>query len=412
MAKTMDNHPSNGKGERSMSRKSRNFIVNLYGAGVQKSFVVLSLSTAVIFVLMGILFASQAGKGLSSQQVGKMTVAMSSGVLLRTMGYEIPYFTAVQKAEENINVSSLAFRLITSINPKDPRSFLGNELPGFSLFDTEVLVSGKDLALSELPFESSPPPEALKKDAATGTDSLAKVQEEKPMEQEVLSTNGRKVFFIYNTHNRESWVHAVPEARAKNNPDLAMDSKKNVTLVSRRLAQTLEKNGIGSSVGTTDFTGRLINRGAPYALSYAESLKAVKAVMAQNRDLDYFIDIHRDSLRRKSTTVALDGKSYAQIHFVVGMRNKNWEKNQQFALKVHNVVEKKYPGLSKGIFGKKGGNGEYNQSVSPNAILVEVGGVDNTLEECYRTADVLAEAIAEVYWEAEKANAKTQPKRS
>jgi stage II sporulation protein P len=232
------------------------------------------------------------------------------------------------------------------------------------------------------------------------------------MEQEVLSTHGKKVFFIYNTHNRESWVHAVPQAQAKDDPDLAMDPKKNITLVSKRLAESLEKNGIGSSVGMTDFTGRLINRGASYALSYAESLKAVKAVMGQNRDLNYFIDIHRDSLRRDATTVTLKGKSYAQIHFVIGMRNKNWEKNQQFALKIHNVVEKKYPGLSKGIFGKKGGNGEYNQSVSPNAILVEIGGVDNTLEECYRTADVLADAIAEVYWEAEKASAKAKPKRS
>ncbi|WP_286887146.1 stage II sporulation protein P [Aneurinibacillus sp. UBA3580] len=395
-----------------MYRKSRGFVVNLNGAGMQKSFVILSLGTAVIFVLAGILFASQAGRGLSSQQVGKMTVAMSSGVLLHTMSYEIPYFEAVQKNEGNIDVSSLAFRLITSINPKDPRSFLGNELPGFSLFDTEVLVSGKELALSELPFESSPPPEALKKEGDTEKAAPAQAETEKPMEQEVLSTNGKKVFFIYNTHNRESWVHAVPEARAKNNPDLAMDSETNITLVSKRLSQSLEKNGIGSSVGTTDFTGRLINRGAAYALSYAESLKAVKAVMAQNRDLNYFIDIHRDSLRRKSTTVTLDGKSYAQIHFVIGMRNKNWEKNQQFALKVHNAVEKKYPGLSKGIFGKKGGNGEYNQSVSPNAILIEVGGVDNTIEECYRTADVLAEAIAEVYWEAEKVDAKTKPKRS
>jgi stage II sporulation protein P len=393
-------------------QKYRGFVLNLHGAGVQKSFVVLSLGTAIIFVLMGMLFASQAGKGLSSQHVGKMTVAISNGVLLRTMGTEIPYFNADKRIDGKIDISGLAFRLVTSINPKDPRSFLGNELPGFSLFDTEILVSGKELALSELPFESSPPPEAFQHEGSETTSVPVQMEKEKPMEQEVMSTHGKKVFFIYNTHNRESWVHAVPQAQAKDDPDLAMDPKKNITLVSKRLAESLEKNGIGSSVGMTDFTGRLINRGVSYALSYAESLKAVKAVMGQNRDLNYFIDIHRDSLRRNATTVTLKGKSYAQIHFVIGMRNKNWEKNQQFALKIHNVVEKKYPGLSKGIFGKKGGNGEYNQSVSPNAILVEIGGVDNTLEECYRTADVLADAIAEVYWEAEKASAKAKPKRS
>jgi stage II sporulation protein P len=134
-------------------RKYRGFVLNLHGAGVQKSFVVLSLGTAIIFVLMGMLFASQAGKDLSSQHVGKMTVAISNGVLLRTMGTEIPYFNADKRIDGKIDISGLAFRLVTSINPKDPRSFLGNELPGFNLFDTEILVSGKELALSELPFE-------------------------------------------------------------------------------------------------------------------------------------------------------------------------------------------------------------------------------------------------------------------
>ncbi|MED0679778.1 stage II sporulation protein P [Aneurinibacillus thermoaerophilus] len=393
-----------------MYRRYRGFVVNLYGAGMQRSFVILSLGTAVIFIFMGILFVSQADRRLSSQHIGKMTVTMSNSVLLHTMGYEIPYFKTMAKHGENIDVSSLAFRLVTSINLKDPRSFLGNELPGFSLYDTEVLVSGKELALSELPFESSPPPEALKD--APGEVREATSEKEAPPNGEPLSTNGQKVFFIYNTHNRESWVHAVPKARKQNDPNLAMDSKVNVTLISKRLAQSLEKNGIGSSVGKTDFTGRLIDRHASYALSYAESLKTVKEVMTENRSLNYFIDIHRDSLRRDSTTVKINGKTYAQLHFVIGMRNKNWEKNQQFALKIHNAVEKKYPGLSKGIFGKKGGNGEYNQSVSPNAILIEVGGVDNTLEECYRTADALGDAIAEIYWEAEKVNAKKKPKQS
>jgi stage II sporulation protein P len=48
-------------------------------------------------------------------------------------------------------------------------------------------------------------------------------------------------------------------------------------------------------------------------------------------------------------------------------------------------------------------NGEYNQSVAPDSVLIEIGGVDNTLKECYRTADVLAKIIAELYWENEEA---------
>ncbi|MNC59534.1 Stage II sporulation protein P (SpoIIP) [compost metagenome] len=69
--------------------------------------------------------------------------------------------------------------------------------------------------------------------------------------------------------------------------------------------------------------------------------------------------------------------------------------------------------MSRGIWGKssgKGNNGEYNQSLSPTSVLIEVGGIDNTEAELKATAEVLADAIADLYWsshQADKANAKT-----
>ena len=45
----------------------------------------------------------------------------------------------------------------------------------------------------------------------------------------------------------------------------------------------------------------------------------------------------------------------------------------------------------------------YNQKHSPNAILVECGGVDNTLEECRNSMEALAWAIAAVVLPAEPA---------
>ena len=40
-----------------------------------------------------------------------------------------------------------------------------------------------------------------------------------------------------------------------------------------------------------------------------------------------------------------------------------------------------------------------------NAMLIEVGGVDNTLDELYNTIDVLTEAFSKYYWnDAEKVN--------
>ncbi|MBL3352784.1 stage II sporulation protein P, partial [Klebsiella pneumoniae] len=40
--------------------------------------------------------------------------------------------------------------------------------------------------------------------------------------------------------------------------------------------------------------------------------------------------------------------------------------------------------------------------LSPHAMLVEIGGVDNNLDELNRTVDILAEAINDYYQKAKK----------
>ncbi len=103
------------------------------------------------------------------------------------------------------------------------------------------------------------------------------------------------------------------------------------------------------------------------------------------------------------------------MYFIIGGKNPNWKKNEEFASKIHQVLEAKHPGISKGIHAKEAseGNGLYNQNFSPNNILIEVGGPYNSLEECYRTTDWLAEAISEVILNAKKVDAPVvTPKQS
>jgi hypothetical protein len=63
---------------------------------------------------------------------------------------------------------------------------------------------------------------------------------------------------------------------------------------------------------------------------------------------------------------------------------------------LHETLEKKHSGISKGILTKKTLNKEfYNQDIS-NLALVSIGGYENTLEEECRTIEALAEAIQEI----------------
>ncbi|EOR20845.1 formate--tetrahydrofolate ligase [Niallia nealsonii AAU1] len=135
--------------------------------------------------------------------------------------------------------------------------------------------------------------------------------------------------------------------------------------------------------------------------SYAVSKEVVETAVSENKHLNYLIDIHRDSARKKTTTATIDGNSYAKLLFIIGDANKGYEKNQEFAKKLHAELDKKYPGISRGVFlkGKEEGNGVYNQDFSDRAILLEVGGIDNTQAELNRSIEAFSEIFSKVYWE-------------
>jgi stage II sporulation protein P len=83
--------------------------------------------------------------------------------------------------------------------------------------------------------------------------------------------------------------------------------------------------------------------------------------------------------------------------FVVGLENSNYRGNLAIAEAINKIINNKYPNLSRGILKKQGAgvNGVYNQDISPNMMLIEVGGVDNNIEEVLNTIDALASILYE-----------------
>lgn len=302
--------------------------------------------------------------------------------------------------------------LLLHFNPFEPKSLLASELPGMR--GTLHKHGGAD-EQREKPGEANRKPgEAPPANAEEGGGTTPGPQGESPTirPQPVggagegpepvpapLDTKGKKVVFVYHSHPRESWV---PELQVKS-VNLAEDAEKNVTMLGKRLADKLEEAGIGASHSGTDYPTAI--KDYNWNFSYKYSLQTVKEAFANNADIRFLFDIHRDSAGRNITTATIGGKDYAKVYFIVGKKNENWEQNEAFAKKIHEKLEAGYPGLSRGIWDKgSGGHAEYNQSVSPNSILMEVGGPYNTLEESYRTIDVMAKLISEVYWDAEKVN--------
>lgn len=388
-----------------MHRRHRFAALNMSGSRVRQMFVFLLLGTAIIFIFTGFFAMMRAKQNSRSSDIGRFTSGLTAETMVEVMSQEIPYLgNIVQIPQKEGMVSRLTFELATSIDPRDPRTFLGRELPGFALFDTEIVVAGQGVDYTDIPVESAPPPdleEKLAKDTEASKSSDSQGSEEDSGEKKPAAGAGgakTKRVFIYHTHATESYL---PELSGEKSPNRAYDNKKNITLVGKRLGEELEKMGIGSQVHTKPFQ-------AEWNRLYQASRETVVAAMNQNNDLKYLIDVHRDSKRRDKTTHYIHGKPYATIAFVVGTANDNWEENEKFSRQLHKKLEELYPGLSKGVFRKSRaqGNGEYNQSLSPRSILVEIGGVDNTFEEAYRTAEALARAIAEIHFEATPVDAK------
>jgi stage II sporulation protein P len=379
-----------------------------------RAYLILSFCSMAVFLLLGLAGILQNAVAASPVQSMKGFASSVSGDFFKSLlGMELPHMKTDSKASplQADRMAVFLLRFLTDLNPNDPKSLLAVEMPGMNP-DQSVLLrpgsGGGDGApedhgpVGEEGTASSVSPDPKTAEPSPSSDATKAPEGITAPEQggtvapapSGRTTGNRKVVFVYHSHNRESWF---PELKP-GTPDANSD-KINVTLVGQRLAQQLEAKGIGASHSSRDYAATVQKYN--WNFSYKYSQQTVRSALADNHSLKFFFDIHRDSQRRSKTTATIQGIDYAQVYFIIGHRNPNWKENEAFASQINKRLDKDYPGLSRGIWGKTAanGNGEYNQSISPDSVLIEIGGVDNTLQECYRTADVLAAAIADIYWE-------------
>ncbi|HEU5139865.1 MAG TPA: stage II sporulation protein P [Bacillales bacterium] len=382
--------------------------LSLKRTSLKRLFILVISTVIALFLFSALLTALDEKFRFASSTVEEWTSSLSSEALLHFIGFENPYFTQVLPEDSHIPpLSSLGFELVTSIEPGDIRSLLGNELPGFEIYDSDIIVAGTGTNYTNLPHESAPPVGVMMQEREVATEKLQKLNEEGQNNDSVtppVQTTGEKnVVFLYATHNTESYL---PILKGADEPNEAYSSKVNMHDVALRLKKELEKRGIGTLVNDNSVQKRVNQQGLRYYQSYSVSRDVVAAALNQHPNVKLVFDLHRDGkLEKKMRMVTLNGKEYARVAFVVGEGNPNYEKNEHKATVLHNMLEDEYPGLSRGVIGKtkKQGNGVYNQDLSGGAMLIEIGGVNNTLKEVYHTMDALADVISEYYWENHEA---------
>ncbi|MFJ7932326.1 stage II sporulation protein P [Peribacillus sp. NPDC096448] len=217
-------------------------------------------------------------------------------------------------------------------------------------------------------------------------------------EESMTASNKNPSVFIYHTHTTESFTPLLNNK----NPDKALDNKKNITMVGAELTSELKKKNINVLHSTTDFDKIVRDRDLDYSNIYDISGKEVQTVLDKNKNLKLIIDIHRDTQLKDATTVRIDGKDVASVSFVVSENSPNFKENRKIANLFHQKLEKKYPGLSRGVLLKVSQTRNaykqkfYNQDLFANSLLLQIGGVENTIEEENRSVELLAEIIDEI----------------
>lgn len=195
----------------------------------------------------------------------------------------------------------------------------------------------------------------------------------------VYNSNNNPIIYIYNTHQNEEY------------------SNYSVYELSECLSSELNKELLPNYFERQSIKTYLNNNSYSYAKSYKASKYYMEIAKKKYSSLNYYIDIHRDSVGKSLATTTYNNKTYAKILFIVGLENKNYKNNLKNTEKLNTIIKNKVPSISRGIMKKqgKGVNGVYNQDFSPNVFLIEVGTKDSTKEEVINTINILKESLLE-----------------
>ena len=194
-----------------------------------------------------------------------------------------------------------------------------------------------------------------------------------------LAAGTSNVIAIYHTHSGESYV---PTDGAENIP-----GKGGILRVGATMAKELNKQNFDVVHDDTSHD--------PHdAHAYDRSRRTASQLM-KKKPVALF-DVHR--MRAAYTYLAeIDGKEVAQCMVVVGRQNPKMQANLEFARRLKDGVNTKYPGLIKGIFL---GNGNFNQDLFERLLLLEIGSEKTSRQAAEAGVSLIASAVPRVLSDA------------
>jgi stage II sporulation protein P len=302
---------------------------------------------------------------------------------------EVTTFEEETMAEATVTIKGEVLRLL-GLNMYNPLSIISKEVSFFSDLTYEFTDTGE--VKSDYALDPNITPFNLTESqitAETSENNEDNLQEDTPnnvvsvqdpsLKQELKSDKPRVL--IYHSHTEESYG---------SNGAYNKDPQKNIVDVGEALKYELETNyGISVIHDTTVHC-------YPFNSSYQNSRKTVEKYLKQYGDFDLIIDMHRDAVYSKgNVTARMNDEDVSKIMFVLTKKNPHYSKNAAVADKLMAICNDLFPGYTRPVYYFNFGTVYFNQDLSDNAILIEVGGHTNTHEESKNSAKYMARVMAE-----------------
>lgn len=190
----------------------------------------------------------------------------------------------------------------------------------------------------------------------------------------LAQAGGNKKVGIYATHSSESYL---PTDGAE-----SIKGDGGIFKVAEKMRASFEKNGVEALFDDTPHDSH--DAGA-YKRSRRTALQLLR-----NEQPQALIDVHRDAIPAKAYLTDINGEPASKVRLVVGRRNQNFKANEETAWKIKAVADKMYPGLIKDIFYARG---DYNQDLTPRAMLLEMGTYRHSRQRAEKSAGFISEVI-------------------
>ncbi|KUG04661.1 stage ii sporulation protein p [hydrocarbon metagenome] len=294
------------------------------------------------------------------------------GVSVSTANEEMPsgqYFTMV---DENNNIIHQTGMIVS----------VGDEYISADNARYKVLEIKGDIAICNYQGEERMP--------VVGYDTKTQAWVFKGQEVPVLAGDKKTTIAVYHTHSDESYVPSDGKESIEGNGGIYD--------VGQAFVDELKKLGFDVQYNKNNHNPHDIN-------AYSRSRKTAVSLMKKENP-DVIVDVHRDAVPPGVYQAEIEGQEVTKIKLVIGKQNPNMKTNLEFAKKIKAVMDKQNPGLSNGIFI---GKSDFNQDLSPRAILIEVGAHTNSKTAASEGVKLFASTMQAVAGGADNQGAAAKP---